>query len=57
MNTAFMTMHDTNYKVGSYLYHYSSFEKATKILFNDNLRFSNIYHLNDTTEYKPKIIQ
>ena len=56
MNTAFMTMHDTNYKVGSYLYHYSSFEKATKILFNDNLRFSNIYHLNDTTEYKPKII-
>lgn len=56
MNQAFMTMHDTNYNVNSYLYHYSSFEKASKIIYNNNLRFSNIYNLNDTTEYKPKII-
>lgn len=55
-NNAFMTMHDTNFNANSYLYHYSSFEKATKNIFNNNLRFSNIFNLNDTTEYKPKII-
>lgn len=55
-NDAFKTIHDINYKRNCYLYHYSSFEKATKIIYNNNLRFSNIYYLNDTTEYKPKII-
>lgn len=56
INEAFKTLHDVNYHTGSYLFHYSSFEKVTKIIFNDNLRFSNIYTLNDTTEYKPKIV-
>lgn len=55
-NDAFMTLHDTNYKKGAYLYHYSGFDKAVKIIHNNNLRFSNIYALNDTTEYKPKIL-
>lgn len=52
---AFKTIHDINYKKNTYLYHYSSFEKATKIIHCDSLRFSNIFSLNDTTEYKPKI--
>lgn len=56
MNEAFRTLHDINYKANQYLYHYSSFEKATKIIFNNCFRFSNIYNLNDTTEYKPKIV-
>lgn len=55
-NDAFKTLHDVNYNDGSYLYHYSSFEKATKIFFYNNLRFSSIYQLNDTTEYKPKVV-
>lgn len=53
---AFKTMHDVNYKMNTYLYHYSSFEKAAKIIYGDSLRFSNILSLNDTTEYKPKVI-
>lgn len=52
----FKTMHDVNYKVNTYLYHYSSFEKATKIIYSNSIRFSNIFSLNDTTEYKPKVI-
>lgn len=54
-NDVFKTRHDTNYNTGSYLYHYSKFEKATKIISSDSLRFSNIYNLNDLTEHKPKI--
>lgn len=56
MPNAFMTMHDANHNPDDYLYHYCSFETATKIICNNNLRFSKIYNLNDTTEYKPKII-
>lgn len=55
-NEAFKTLHDVNFHADSYLYHYSSFEKATKIIYYNSLRFSNIYMLNDTTEYKPKVI-
>lgn len=52
----FKTIHDNNYNSDFYLYHYSSFEKAIKIIYYNTLRFSNIFSLNDTTEYKPKII-
>lgn len=54
-NDAFRTFHDSNYLTNNYLYHYSRFETATKIIYYNNLRFSNIYNLNDTTESKPKI--
>lgn len=53
---AFMTIHDKNFVDGQYLYHYSSFEKAVKIITSDRLRFGNPYGANDTTEYKPKVV-
>lgn len=56
MEEVFKTIHDINFKEDFYLYHYTSFETVLKILFNNNLRFNNLYNLNDTTEYKPKIV-
>lgn len=56
MNNVFRTIHDTHFEENKYLYHYTSFESALKILSSNKLRFSNLYCLNDPTEYKPKII-
>lgn len=39
-----------------YLYHYTTIEKAYKILYYDTLRFSNICSTNDIFEQKPKIL-
>lgn len=55
-NSAFLTLHDKNYPEEFYLYHYTRFESASRILFYDSLRFSSIgKNLNDCTEYKNKI--
>lgn len=38
-----------------YLYHYTSFEKAIKIIYSEQLWFSSITKTNDTTESKVRI--
>ena len=38
-----------------YLYHYTSVEKAIKIIFYETLQFSNIKNTNDIFEQKPKL--
>lgn len=49
------TWHDKSFDCNKYLYHYTSVEKARKILYNGTLRFSPIIYTNDTVEAKVKI--
>lgn len=54
-NSPFRTLHDVHFEKEKYLYHYSGLDKAQRIIYYDNLRFSGIDNLNDTTESKNKI--
>lgn len=54
MSEIWNTWHDENFNCDKYLYHYTSFEKACKILFYNTLRFSVITKTNDTVESKVK---
>lgn len=49
------TWHDVQFDCEKYLYHYTSVEKACKILYYESLRFSPIIKTNDTVEAKVKI--
>lgn len=49
------TWHDTKFDCKKYLYHYTNVEKASKILYNESIRFSPIINTNDTVEAKVKI--
>ena len=55
MNDIWNTWHDPKFDCGKYLYHYTSVEKASKILFHKNFSFSLITRTNDTTESKIKL--
>lgn len=50
------TLYNDDFYTQKYLYHYTTFEKALKIIYSEELRFSPITNTNDTTESKPKII-
>lgn len=54
MSMIWNTWHDNNFNCDEYLYHYTSFENACKILFYNSLRFSAITKTNDTVESKVK---
>lgn len=54
-NFAWLTLYDENFNNEEYLYHFTSVEKATKILNGDSLKFSTINSTNDTLEAKPKM--
>lgn len=49
------TLFTENFDCKKYLYHYTSFEKAIKIIHSEQLWFSNITKTNDTTESKLRI--
>ena len=50
-----MTLFETEFDNRAYLYHYTSFESACRILYGDSLKFSSLSRTNDTIEAKPKI--
>lgn len=50
------TLYEDEFDTKKYLYHYTSFSTAIKIIIGDSLRFSMINRLNDTLEAKPKAI-
>lgn len=54
-NDVWNTWHDESFDCNKYLYHYTSIEKALKILFYRSLRFNIITKTNDTMESKIKI--
>lgn len=54
-NKAWFTLYQKPFERTSYLYHFTSVEKATLILDGDSLRFSKITSMNDTLEAKPKM--
>lgn len=49
------TWHDEKFSCDEYLYHYTTIEKACKILYYQSLRFSPVSNTNDTTESKVKL--
>lgn len=49
------TMHNKDFNNKRYFYHYTSINKAIKILYGDCLKFSKLNNLNDTLEAKPKL--
>lgn len=49
------TMYNQEFDNEKYFYHYTSVNKAIKILYGDCLKFSKLNRLNDTLESKPKI--
>lgn len=49
------TLFTENFDCKKYLYHYTSFEKAIKIIYSEQLWFSSITKTNDTTESKLRI--
>lgn len=49
------TMYNKDFNNKRYFYHYTSINKAIKILYGDCLKFSKLNNLNDTLEAKPKI--
>lgn len=49
------TLFTSNFDCGQYLYHYTSIEKAIKIIYSKQLWFSSINNTNDTTEAKLRI--
>lgn len=55
MKDTWFTWHDRKFDCNKYLYHYTSVEKAIKILFNGTLRFAPITKTNDILESKVKI--
>jgi len=50
------TLFHENFDNTKYLYHYTSFDKALKIINSNRLLFSSITNTNDTTESKLKIL-
>lgn len=50
-----LTQFDPEFNRNMFLYHYTSFENACKILYDESLRFSSLSRSNDTLESKPKI--
>lgn len=52
----FYTLYEREFNTKKYLYHYTSFLTAIKIIQGDSLRFSMINGMNDTLEAKPKVI-
>lgn len=54
-NKAWLTLYQSEFQRDSYLYHYTSIEKAVTILDSNSLRFSKITATNDTLEAKPKM--
>lgn len=55
MDEVWSTWHDEKFNCSKYLYHYTNIEKACKILFHKNLRFSFLSKTNDTAESKIKL--
>ena len=49
------TMYNEDFNNERYLYHYTSVNKAIKILYGNCLKFSKLNNLNDTVESKPKM--
>ena len=49
------SLHDGNFESDKYLYHYTNFDSAIKIIHSECFRFSTITKTNDTTESKLKI--
>lgn len=54
-NKAWFTVFDEEFDSDKYLYHYTEFSKAFKILDGNCLKFSKINRTNDTLESKLKI--
>lgn len=54
-NRAWLTLYDPDYNDDEYLYHFTSIDAATKILYDESLKFSKLCRTNDTLESKPKI--
>lgn len=50
------TLYTGDFDSSKYLYHYTSMDKAIKIIHSNELRFSHIGRTNDTSESKLKII-
>lgn len=50
-----LTLFEEDFNRQEFLYHYTSFETACKILYSESLRFSSLSTTNDTVESKPKI--
>lgn len=50
-----MTRADPEFNSEMFLYHYTNFESACKILYSESLKFSSLSKTNDTVEAKPKI--
>ena len=50
------TLYTDDFDTKKYLYHYTSIEKAIKIIHSEELRFASISNTNDTSEAKLKII-
>lgn len=50
-----MTPLDPEFNSDMFLYHYTNFETACKILYGESLKFSSLSRTNDTVESKPKI--
>lgn len=55
-NDLYYTLYEEEFNTQKYLYHYTSFLTAIKIIQGDSLRFSMLNHMNDTLESKPKAI-
>lgn len=51
-----LTLFDPEYSSDLFLYHYTSFKNACKILYSNSLKFSSLSNTNDTNESKAKII-
>lgn len=54
-NDVWETIHNEKLDSSKYFYHYTSINKAIKILYGNCLKFSKLNNLNDTLEWKPKI--
>ena len=52
---AWVTLFDDIFNHEKYIYHYTNVEIATKIIYNQSLKFSKINKTNDTLEAKPRI--
>ena len=50
------TLYTNDFDTSKYLYHYTTIEKAIKILHSQTLRFASISSTNDTTESRMKLI-
>ena len=50
-----LTLFDPEYSSDLFLYHYTSFKNACKILYSNSLKFSSLSNTNDTNESKPPV--